>query len=127
MGFSKVTVLVMKIIKQPKRTKASRCKEIGISITTLMKLEKAGVAIFDDAQIRKAISGMRNLPPYLKPEWMPRIPSPKQEIKPLLRFTACLDELVDIAMDESIDKHERLAVVVYRIKQMAEYIEVKRL
>jgi hypothetical protein len=118
----------MKIIKQPKRTKTSRCKEIGISITTLMKLEKAGVAIFDDAQIRKAISGMRNLPPYLKPEWMPRIPSPaKQEIKPLLRFTACLDELVDIAMDESLDEQERLAVVVYRIKQMAEYIEVKRL
>jgi hypothetical protein len=118
----------MKITKQKKRTKSSRCKEIGISITTLMKLEKAGVAIFDDAQIRKAISGMRNLPPYLKPEWMPRIPSPaKQEIEPLLRLTACLDALVEIALDDSRDGAERLNVVVFRIKQLAEYIEAKGL
>lgn len=115
-------------MKEPKRTKSGRCKEIGISITTLMKLEKAGVDIFDDAQIRKAISKMRNLPPYLKPEWMPRTPSlTKQEIRPLLRLTACLDELVDIGMDEGITEEERLAVVVYRIKQLAEFIDVKGL
>jgi hypothetical protein len=118
----------MKITKQKKRTKSSRCKEIGISITTLIKLEKAGVAIFDDTQIRKAISVMRNLPPNLRPEWMPRIPSPAaQEIKPLLRLTACLDALVEIALYDSLDEQERLAVVIYRIKQLAEYIEVKGL
>lgn len=115
-------------MKITKRTKSSRCKEIGISITTLMKLEKAGVDIFDDSQIRKAISIMRNLPPNLKPEWMPRTPSlTKQEIRPLLRLTACLDELVDIGMDQSITEEERLAVVVFRIKQLAEYIELKGL
>jgi hypothetical protein len=115
--------------KLPKRTKSGRCKEIGISITTLMKLEKAGVDIFDDTQIRKAISIMRNLPPNLKPEWMPRTPSlTNQEIiRPLLRLTACMDELVDIGMDQSITEEERLAVVVFRIKQLAEYIEVKGL
>jgi hypothetical protein len=93
-----------------------------------MKLEKAGVDIFDDTQIRKAISIMRNLPPYLKPEWIPKIPSPaNQEIQPLLRLTACLDELVDIGMDVNIAENERLAVVVFRIKQLAEYIDVKGL
>jgi hypothetical protein len=93
-----------------------------------MKLEKAGVDIFDDTQIRKAISIMRNLPPNLKPEWMPKIPSPnKQDIRPLLRLTACLDELVEIGMDQNIAEDERLAVVVFRIKQLAEFIDVKGL
>lgn len=106
----------------------ARAIETGISTKTLHNWKASGCNVLNDSELRERIKRTRHLPLNLKPDWMPRTPSvSNQEIRPLLRLTACLDELVDIGMDQSITEEERLAVVVFRIKQLAEYIDVKGL
>lgn len=63
---------------QPKRqrTALDRAAEIGVSIPTLNSWKRCGVDTDDDEQIRQRIARMRNIPPTLKPEWLPKIPQP---------------------------------------------------
>ena len=106
----------------------ARAIETGISTKTLHLWKSGGCNVHDDCELRERIGRTRHLPLNLKPEWIPRITARTDyEITPLIRFTACLDTLLEIAMDESRDKDERLAIVVFRINQMAEYIEAEGL
>jgi transcriptional regulator with XRE-family HTH domain len=57
-----------------KQTRNQRSAEIGISIQTLSNWERAGVNVWDDADVRTKISRCRILPKTLKPEWKP-VPS----------------------------------------------------
>jgi hypothetical protein len=55
-----------------KQTKNQRAAQIGVSTNALQSWERCGVDIWDDDQVRDKISKLRNMPPDLKPEWMPK-------------------------------------------------------
>jgi hypothetical protein len=46
---------------------------IGVSVQSLANWERGGVNVWDDEQVREKIGRMRNLPPTLKPEWLPQV------------------------------------------------------
>jgi len=57
----------------PDMTRQERAAWIGVSVQSLSNWERCGVNVWDDDQVRAKLSRMRNLPPTLKPEWLPRI------------------------------------------------------
>jgi flagellar biosynthesis/type III secretory pathway protein FliH len=60
----------------PAKKKASaldRAAEIGVSIPTLNSWKRCGVNINSDEEVRLRIGRMRNIPPTLKPEFMPKL------------------------------------------------------
>ena len=62
----------------PAKKKASaldRAAEIGVSIPTLNSWKRCGVNIYSDKEVRLRIGRMRNIPPTLKPEFMPQLPA----------------------------------------------------
>jgi hypothetical protein len=59
-----------------KKSNLERAAEIGVSIPTLNSWKRCGVDIYDDEQVRNRIAKMRNIPPDIKPEWMPQAPPP---------------------------------------------------
>ena len=64
--------------QKPQRTALDRAAEIGVSIPTLNSWKRCGVNVDDDEQVRQRIARMRNIPPTLKPEWLPKIADPIQ-------------------------------------------------
>lgn len=64
--------------QKPQRTALDRAAEIGVSIPTLNSWKRCGVDTDDDEQVRQRIARMRNIPPTLKPEWLPKIADPIQ-------------------------------------------------
>ena len=63
---------------KPQRTALERAAQIGVSIPTLNSWKRCGVDTDDDEQVRQRIARMRNIPPTLKPEWLPKIADPIQ-------------------------------------------------
>jgi flagellar biosynthesis/type III secretory pathway protein FliH len=60
----------------PAKKKASaldRAAEIGVSIPTLNSWKRCGVNINSDEEVKLRIGRMRNIPPTLKPEFMPKL------------------------------------------------------
>jgi len=55
------------------RSSLERAAQIGVSIPTLNSWKRCGVDVFNDDEVRRRIAKMRNIPPELKPEWLPRI------------------------------------------------------
>jgi hypothetical protein len=62
-----------KATKKPRKTALDRAAEIGVSIPTLNSWKRCGVDIMDDAQVRRQVAKMRNIPPDLKPGWLPQV------------------------------------------------------
>lgn len=62
-----------KATKKPRRTALDRAAEIGVSVPTLNTWKRCGVDIWADDQVRRQIAKMRNIPPELKPEWLPQV------------------------------------------------------
>jgi hypothetical protein len=56
----------------PNQSRQERCAQIGISVQCLKNWERGGVNIWDDDEVRKKISRLRNIPPTMKPEWIPQ-------------------------------------------------------
>lgn len=54
-------------------TKIERAGQIGVSMPTINSWERCGVDIWDDDQVRAKIARSRNIPPTLKPEFMPTV------------------------------------------------------
>ena len=57
----------------PDMTRQERAAWIGVSVQSLSNWERCGVNVWDDDQVRAKLSRMRNLPPTLKPEWLPQV------------------------------------------------------
>ena len=58
---------------KPPKTRLARAGEIGVSAPTLDSWSRCGVDVFNDDQVRLRVSRMRNIPPTLKPEWLPKL------------------------------------------------------
>jgi hypothetical protein len=54
-------------------TLEDRAATIGASVPALRSWKRCGVDIFDDDQVKAKVAKMRNLPPDLKPEFLPRV------------------------------------------------------
>ena len=59
-----------------KQTKMERAGQIGVSYPCLRNWERCGVDIWSDDDVRAKLARMRNLPPNLKPEFMPTRSAP---------------------------------------------------
>lgn len=59
--------------KTVQKTRQQRASDIGVSIQSLSNWSRCGVDVFDDEQVRAKLSRIRNLPPTLKPEWLPQV------------------------------------------------------
>jgi hypothetical protein len=59
-----------------KQTKMERAGQIGVSYPCLRNWERCGVNIWNDDDVRAKLARMRNLPPNLKPEFMPTRSAP---------------------------------------------------
>jgi transcriptional regulator with XRE-family HTH domain len=57
----------------PDMTRQERSALIGVSVQSLANWERGGVNVWDDGQVREKLARMRNLPPTLKPEWLPQV------------------------------------------------------
>ena len=58
-------------MKKTPKTLLDRAAEIGVSVPTLNNWKRGGCDIFNDDEVRDRITRMRNLPPNLKPAFMP--------------------------------------------------------
>lgn len=54
-------------------TRRERAVQIGVSTQTLTNWQKNGVDVFDDQCVRAKLARIKNIPPTLKPEWMPQV------------------------------------------------------
>ena len=95
--------------KKPQRSALNRAAEIGVSIPTLNSWKRCGVDVDDDEQVRQRIARMRNIPPTLKPEWLPKIPdqikAPDEEDPTSIDIEAIIRQLSAVT-----DKHQAQTV-----------------
>lgn len=91
------------------RTALDRAAEIGVSIPTLNSWKRCGVNVDDDEQVRQRIARMRNIPPTLKPEWLPKIQAtiqaPNEEDPTSIDIEAIIRQLSAVT-----DKHQAQTV-----------------
>lgn len=60
----------------PEMTRRERAQTIGISLQCLSNWERGGVDIWNDDEVKRKISRIRNLPQGIKPEWLPQVTIP---------------------------------------------------
>ena len=113
--------------KKPAKKRATamdRAAQIGVSIPTLDSWKRCGVDVFDDDQVRKRIARMRNIPPTLKPEWMPQVAAVPADIEPIetdeierlrVELAACTDKHQAQTIKTKIDG----ALAIYRLREAA--------
>jgi hypothetical protein len=90
-----------------RKTALDRAVEIGVSIPTLNSWKRCGVDIWNDNQVRERLSRMRNIPPDLNPEWMPRV----NQIAPVGDDPTQIDiEQIIGQLAGVVDKHQAQAV-----------------
>ena len=98
----------MKKPPKDKPTLQDRAATIGASVPALRSWQRCGVDVFDDAQVKAKISKMRNLPPDLKPDYLPRvaaIPQSSAEDPTQIDIEGIIEEL-----KAATDKHEAQTV-----------------
>ena len=93
----------------PDMTRQERAALIGVSVQSLSNWERGGVNVWDDEQVREKIGRMRNLPPTLKPEWLPvvakPVSSPQQDDPTSIDIEAIIRQLSTVT-----DKHQAQTV-----------------
>jgi DNA-binding XRE family transcriptional regulator len=93
----------------PAMTRQERAALIGVSVQSLSNWERGGVNVWDDEQVREKIGRMRNLPPTLKPEWLPVVTkpvnSPPQDDPTQIDIEAIIRQLSTVT-----DKHQAQTV-----------------
>ena len=95
----------------PDMTRQERAAWIGVSVQSLSNWERGGLDVWDDGQVREKIARMRNLPPTLKPEWLPVVPkpanSPPQDDPTQIDIEAIIHQLASVT-----DKHQAQTVKI---------------
>lgn len=90
-------------------TRQERAAWIGVSVQSLSNWERGGLDVWDDGQVREKIARMRNLPPTLKPEWLPVVAkpanSPPQDDPTQIDIEAIIHQLASVT-----DKHQAQTV-----------------
>lgn len=82
------------------QSRTERAAQIGVSLNALHAWGRCGVDVWDDDQVRAKITKMRNIPPDLKPDWMPKTTAPDVD-----HLDGSIDGLV-AELHACTDKHQ---------------------